>query len=144
MYLREKYGVLRAYMFIGFIPEQSDLYDMLRSWGYVLIFKPTVRNTRGLVKGNCDAELVLQVMIDFHHCHQAVIVTGDGDFACLITYLRENNKLRCLLVPDAGRYSGLLKEAARSCITDMNRLRGGLFYKKRTPVGRNREGGFSS
>ena len=43
----------------------------------------------GKPKGNVDAELVLQAMIDYQDYERAVIVTSDGDFACLVRYLYE-------------------------------------------------------
>ena len=80
VYLSEKYGVAKAYYFIGYVAENADLYMALQSYGYVVVFKPTLR-INGEVKGNCDAELVLQAMIDLHAYQKAVIVTSDGDFA---------------------------------------------------------------
>ena len=79
--------------FIGFVEGNNDLYASLQLYGYVLIFKPTFRNRDGKVKGNCDAELVLQAMIDLNEYRQAVIVSGDGDFYCLVGYLRKIGKL---------------------------------------------------
>jgi len=64
VYLKEKYGVSRAYLFIGFLPENKDLYSALQAAGFVLIFKPTLPDKAGEVKGNVDADLVLQAMID--------------------------------------------------------------------------------
>ena len=131
VYLSEKYGVAKAYYFIGFVEGNNDLYASLQSSGYILIFKPTFRNREGKVKGNCDAELVLQTMIDLNEYDQAVIVTGDGDFYCLVGYLRKLGKLRCLLAPNIHKYSGLLKKSAQDKLAFMNDLRGKLEYKKR-------------
>ena len=36
VYLKEKYGVERAYMFMGFLPDNQTLYNFLQSVGYVL------------------------------------------------------------------------------------------------------------
>lgn len=128
-YLKEKYGVLRAYLFIGYVPKHAGLYRMLESWGYVIIFKEISRDERGAVKGNCDVELVLQTMIDLDHYHQAVIVTGDGDFACLLKYLQEKGKLHRLIVPNQYRYSFLL-HPFKDCTTYMNRLQEKMAYEK--------------
>lgn len=133
VYLSEKYGVGRAYYFIGFIEGNNDLYTSLQSYGYVLIFKPTLKDKEGKVKGNCDADLVLQAMIDINEYQQAVIVTGDGDFYSLINYLRKKNKLQCVLVPNMNKYSGLLKKTAQKHIAFMNGLRGKLGYKRKEP-----------
>lgn len=134
IYLREKYSVQKAYYFIGFVPGNSDLYAVLQNYSYILIFKPTFRNSDGKIKGNCDAELVLQAMIDFNNYQKAVIVSGDGDFHCLVKYLREKNKLVTVLAPDRNKYSGLLKKAAGTNLTFMNDLKNKLEYlKEKTP-----------
>ena len=108
VYLSDKYHVTKAYLFIGYFESNADLYRSLQEKGYVLIFKPTLRYKDGTVKGNCDAELVLQAMVDISEYHQAVIVTGDGDFHCLVNYLLQRNKLQKLLIPDQRKYSALL------------------------------------
>ena len=87
----------------------------------------------GRVKGNVDAELVLHAMIEYDNFDQAVIVTGDGDFYCLIEYLRNQGKLFALLVPNFFKYSGLLKKAAAKQIAFMSSLKHKLAYIKRTP-----------
>jgi len=133
VYLSEKYGVGTAYYFIGFVEGNSDLYTSLQSCGYVLIFKPTLRDKEGKVKGNCDADLVLQAMIDLSEYQQAVIVTGDGDFYSLVNYLRKMEKLRCVLVPNMYEYSSLLKKTAKNYLAFMNDLREKLEYKRKEP-----------
>ena len=75
-----KYGVTTAYLFIGFMPEHNDIYDELQKAGFVLKFKPVLPNGDGGVKGNVDADLVLQAMIDFNAYEKAIIVSSDGDF----------------------------------------------------------------
>lgn len=98
-----------------------------------MIFKPTSKAREGEVKGNCDAELVLQAMIDLNEYQQAVIVTGDGDFACLVKYLRKKDKLKCVLSPDRANCSWLLRESAQKQIAFMNDLRGKLEHKRKAP-----------
>jgi len=133
VYLSEKYGVGQAYYFIGFVEGNSDLYTSLQSYGYLLIFKPTFRTPDGKVKGNCDAELVLQAMIDLNEYQQAVIVNGDGDFACLVKYLLKIDKLKCVLSPDKNNCSRLLTKAAQKQIAFMNDLRGKLEHTRKEP-----------
>jgi len=43
-----------------------------------------------------------------------VIVSGDGDFYCLIEYLLQKDKLEMVLVPDEVKYSALLKKLSKS------------------------------
>lgn len=133
-YLSEHYGVGKAYYFIGYMPEYADLYRSLESYGYVLVHKPILKLKDGKVKGNCDAELVLQAMIDFDKYEKAVLVTSDGDFYCLVDYLRRMGKLECVLAPCRDGCSHLLKMAAQNRIAFMDNLMGKLMYKtKRTP-----------
>ncbi|MCR4274773.1 MAG: NYN domain-containing protein [Candidatus Campbellbacteria bacterium] len=134
VYLREKYHVQKAYLFIGYVEENASLYRSLQEKGYVLIFKPTLKNSGGAIKGNCDAELVLQVMIDYPNYDKAVIISGDGDFHCLVKYLIEKQKLQCIIVPDRFKFSALLNfEPIKPFLRFANDLRIKLEYKKKRP-----------
>ncbi len=109
VYLREKYQVEKAFLFIGYIEGNNNLYVSLQDAGFVCIFKPTLKYKDGTTKGNCDAELVLWTMIEYPNYDQAIIVTGDGDFYCLVQYLLEQEKLKVVLIPNRFKYSALLK-----------------------------------
>ena len=61
-YLRDKYDIEKAFIFIGYIYEHQNLYINLQKDGYILVFKPTLKLPDGSVKGNVDAELVLHTM----------------------------------------------------------------------------------
>lgn len=111
IFLKDKYKVFKAFLFIGYIKENKDLYDYLKKSGYVLIFKPILEIKRGKkveVKGNVDAELVLHTMIEYPKYNKAIIVSGDGDFHCLIEYLKKKRKLGRLLIPNQAKFSRLL------------------------------------
>ena len=127
-YLTDKYHIKKAFLFIGHIPTNADLYKSLQEYGFILIFKP-ILEIKGRIKGNVDAELVLHVMIEYPNYDKAVIVSGDGDFYCLINYLKNNGKLLKLIVPDDTRYSSLLRKFT-SDIAGINKLEGKLGYKK--------------
>ena len=135
VYLREKYNVDVAYFFIGYIPENQDLYDSLQKAGYILKFKPVLPDKDGKHKGNVDADLVLQAVIDFYakKFDQALIVTSDGDFYSLVKFLYKNNRLLHVMSPYVKTCSSLLKKTARERIVFMDNLREKLEYKsKRT------------
>jgi uncharacterized LabA/DUF88 family protein len=115
-YLKDKFRVEKTYLFIGHVPGNEKLYTKLQEDGYILVFKPTLEIGKGrskTVKGNVDAELVLHTMISFTEYDKAVIVTGDGDFHCLIEYLEENSKLEKIVVPNKKRYSSLLRKYSK-------------------------------
>jgi len=127
-YLEDKYGVRKAFIFIGYMPTNESLYTSLQEYGYILIFKPTLSLPDGKPKGNIDAELVLHTMIEYQNYDKVVIVTGDGDFHCLIEYLKKQNKLRRIIIPNRVKFSSLLRKFA-SDMTFMNDLREKLEYK---------------
>jgi uncharacterized LabA/DUF88 family protein len=109
-YLEDKFRVDKAFLFIGFIKQNKDLYRRLKSFGYELIYKPTVADDKGKAKGNVDAELVLHASaIEFPNYNKAIIVSGDGDFRCLLEFLEKYNKLEGIIIPNIKSESSLLK-----------------------------------
>jgi uncharacterized LabA/DUF88 family protein len=76
-----------------------------------------------------DAELVLHAAaIQFTNYDKAIIVTGDGDFACLVEYLNDNDKLLHVITPNH-YYSKLLKPYSQHII-ELSLLKKSLEYKK--------------
>lgn len=131
IYLKDKYGVSKAYIFIGYIEGNRDLYTSLQDFGYICVFKPTLKYKDGTTKGNCDAELVLQSMIEYENYNKAIIITGDGDFHCLVHYLIGKNKLEALIIPNKLRFSALLKMShIKTFLRYMNDLKNKLSYTK--------------
>jgi uncharacterized LabA/DUF88 family protein len=129
-YLNDKYGVDKAFLFIGYVPTNQNLYTALQQQGYILIFKPTLVLKNGRIKGNVDAELVLHAMIEYQNYNKAVIVSGDGDFHCLIKYLRGRGKLEKLIIPNRSKFSSLLREFLPHDVDFMNNLKEKLSYKE--------------
>ena len=111
IYLKDKYKVQKAFLFIGYIPKNTELYQYLENSGYKLVFKPVLESKKSKVKtkGNVDAELVLHTMIEFPKYNKAIIVSGDGDFYCLVEYLQKKDKLKKIIVPNK-KYSSLLRK----------------------------------
>ena len=132
-YLQSKHNVSKAFLFIGYLEEQTDMYQKLREMGYTLVFKPTVTGGEGEVKGNVDAELVLEIMKEWNNYNRAVVVSGDGDFYNLVEYLREQKKLEVLLIPNKNRYSQLYNDMPKGKIRFMNNLKSKLSYKNHKP-----------
>lgn len=117
-YLITKYHVSKTYLFIGYVEGNQALYTYLQSVGYICIFKPTLElsnNKKVKIKGNVDAELVLHAMIEWQRYDKAIIVSGDGDFYCLVEYLKKKVKLLKIMVPNK-RYSSLLRGFAQDIV----------------------------
>lgn len=132
LYLRNKYGVEQAILFIGMVSNNQKLYSELQKAGFILVFKPTVsylKDGKETVKGNVDAELVLHASaIEYANYDKAIIVSGDGDFACLIEYLCEKEKFLKLLTPTA-KYSKLLKPYSQHVFC-LDGLKNSIGYQK--------------
>ena len=127
VWLSEKYLVGRAYIFLGMIPRHRDLYDYLEDCGYILVFKEVVYDRYGKVKGNCDADLIVHVMEDFHENRYAemVLVSSDGDYVPLVKFLMHKNAFHTIISPfKAEKCSILLKRlnAKISYITDQKTI----------------------
>jgi uncharacterized LabA/DUF88 family protein len=131
VYLEEKYGVKKAYMFLGFLPGNNQIYTFLQEAGYTVVFKPILEIKDGKIKGNCDAELVLHAMINFSEFDKAIIVSGDGDFHCLVDYLLGKNKLEKILAASNADCSSLLKKVGGQKVGFISDLQHKLCYKKK-------------
>jgi len=123
LYLSRKYGITKAFIFIGYVWENQALYTNLQKDGYILVFKPTLKLPDGRSKGNVDAEMILHTMIEYPNYDEALIVTGDGDFYCLVEYLLKTGKLLKLMIPNKEKYSSLFRKMMPHIIF-MNNLRG--------------------
>lgn len=129
VYLADKLEVTKAFIFIGYVAENESLYLNLQKYGYLLVFKPTLRPPRGKIKGNVDPEIILHTMIEWPNYDKAVIVTGDGDFFCLVDYLTKKDKLQKLVIPNRDKYSSLYRKS-QQYILFLSGLREKLEYKR--------------
>ncbi len=109
-WLRQKYNTNNVYLFIGLVPDRVKFYEYLQESDFILIFKQTV-SISGTVKGNCDAELVLKTVSDFYTkaFDKCILISGDGDFGCLVEFLDSNYALSSVVAPDEKKCSILLK-----------------------------------
>jgi len=113
LYLREKYGITIAYYFLGYVQGNEGLYTSLEAAGYTVVTKPTLPLPGGLVKGNCDTELVLKAATTMDSYDQGVLVSNDGDFTCLIRYWRDQGRFKTLIASSREDCSRLLRVAAQ-------------------------------
>lgn len=146
-FLKTKYGVTEAFMFIGYVPENEDMYKQLHESGFRIVLKPTYDMTRPRpdqeegeekkpIKGNVDAELVLWAMKEFPNYQKAIIVSGDGDFFCLVEYLAEQKRLLKILTPSQ-QYSGLYN-AFDEYVEQLDAFRSQLQYRSFSKFNKNR------
>jgi len=122
-FLQERYGVRRAYIFMGYISKYDQIYSRMRDAGFLVRFKDTIITEGSQIKGNCDADLVLTAVRDAYESifDAAVIVTSDGDFASLVAYFREKDRLEMVISPNQ-RCSKLITRQSVP-LAYMNRVR---------------------
>jgi uncharacterized LabA/DUF88 family protein len=147
-WLADNYGINKAYMFIGYVPEFEDIYEKMHQAGYAVVLKPTFDMSRPQpeervnkngeekkVKGNIDADMVLWAMKEMRNYSKAVIVSGDGDFFGLVEYLDQQEKLLKILTP-TGQYSSLFHQYDKY-IERLDHHRHELAYKDRRNFKKN-------
>lgn len=101
-WIRQKFYVTDAHLFIGLMPKHATLYTALQNAGYKLAFKEVVYDGNGHAKGNCDADLVLQATRDYYENTVAtvVLVSSDGDYTPLIKFWLEKG-VHCTIISPA-------------------------------------------
>ncbi|MHB8280968.1 MAG: NYN domain-containing protein, partial [Candidatus Humimicrobiaceae bacterium] len=131
IYLKDKYKVSKVFLFIGYVAGNEGLYTFLQKSGYIVVFKPTLeyrKKERIYTKGNVDGELILHAMIEYANYDKAIIVSGDGDFHCLVEYLEGQNKLLNIIIPNSRKYSALLRKYEKYFVY-LNKLKKKLSLK---------------
>jgi len=123
VYLQDKYKIDKAYIFIGYMSQYQTLYSMLQEHGFVLVFKPVIAYGKGEAKGNVDADLIVECWRRERQYDEAIIVTGDGDFAPLIKILQDKGKFHSVISPNRKYSSSLLRRAAGKDILFMEDIK---------------------
>ena len=130
-WIRQKFGVSEALLFIGLMPKNAALYTSLQNAGYKLVFKEVVYDGDGKAKGNCDADLVLRAARDHfeHNVSSVIIVSSDGDYVSLVRFWLEKG-VTCIIVSPAPikRCSVLLKRTGAP-IVYLEEVKNKLAYK---------------
>ena len=135
--LEDKYGVTKAYYFLGYVEKYRALYAALQRDGYEVInIEPTILPD-GTIKGNCDADLVFKAMLDYYETgyDKAVIVASDGDYKSLVEYLKATGKLARVIGCSWGGCAKKLKKAAGTQIDFLDNLRHKVEYKPQSNGG---------
>ena len=129
-WIRQKFSVTDAKLFIGLIPKQAGLYTSLQNAGYKLVFKEVVFDGSGKAKGNCDADLVLQAARDAfeNEVNSVILISSDGDYDPLVYFWIEKG-VRCTILSPApvNKCSILLKKTGAP-IVYLNEVREKLNY----------------
>jgi len=114
VYLEQKYGVEKAYYFLGYVQETNgDLYEEIQAAGFVLVFREHNAAMVGKKKGNVDSDIIFSVMKKLcrrEDFEKVFLVSGDGDYKMLVDFLIEEKRFGKILFPDRQFASSLYKK----------------------------------
>jgi uncharacterized LabA/DUF88 family protein len=125
IYLNDKYNVSRAFYFMGFyVKENDELYKLLITCGYEVVFRDHSEYALSRKKGNVDTEIVFKMMtcyIDDAVAEKYLLVSGDGDYFQVVQYLISKDKFLKLLIPSHMNASSLYKHIPDTFIDYLDR-----------------------
>ncbi len=131
-YLKYKYQVQKAFLFLGYVKSNEKLYNSLRKYGFELIFKKVTTGQNKKAKGNVDVDLTLKCILEKDNFEQAILVTSDGDFAPVVKYLKSVNKFGEIISPSKKQCSFLLRKEAGGKIKFIKDFANKVNKKKRS------------
>lgn len=113
-YLTQRYGVTKAFIFVGLVPSNNKLYTYLQEAGFIIVFKQVTwyidADGRTVVKGNVDTDITLHACaVEINEYDKAIFVSGDGDYLSTYQFIESLGKLAYIFVPNRYKYSKLLK-----------------------------------
>ena len=98
-YFESKCNFVAIYYYSAYLEESSrqlSFFEMLSRKGFIMRLKKLKRivDADGSVrlKGNCDTDMVVDVVARMEEYDTAVIMSGDSDFVSLVNFLRGQKK----------------------------------------------------
>jgi uncharacterized LabA/DUF88 family protein len=137
IHLEQKYNVSEAYYFFGaYDPDQQGLYDFIQRCGYILRFREHTPVMTGKKKGNVDTDIVFLIMSKLYKKEdfdKVILVSGDGDYKRMVSFLIEEGRFAKLLVPGRRQMSSLYTKIDSTFVDalDAKDKKALLEYKKR-------------
>jgi uncharacterized LabA/DUF88 family protein len=72
---------------------QSKFQDALRHIGFNIKLKPYIQRADGSAKGDWDVGITIDIMKAAENVDEVVLLSGDGDFAILLSEVMQHNKV---------------------------------------------------
>jgi uncharacterized LabA/DUF88 family protein len=106
--------------------ERAKFYRDLKKFGYELRIKPTKTFTSAegttTTKANCDVDLTFDMMRYMSQYNEAVVLSGDGDFAPIVEYLVKKHK-KISVLARSERTAREMRELAGENFVDFKSIR---------------------
>ena len=111
--------------------QRTKFYNKLESFGYKLKLKPVKiypgENDKLVKKANCDVDMTFDLMRLMEKYSGAIILSGDGDFVPVLSYLRHKGR-KITILARAERTAKEIRQLAGSDFKDFHYLREILKY----------------
>lgn len=136
-YLRNKFQTSKTFFYFGKDdrnPKQTAFLKKLASFGYTLRVKQIKRFGRR-TKANCDVDLTMDMLLLIGKYDRAIVLTGDGDFTPLLSYLISKKK-KIVVISSPKRTAKEIKALLGGGVLSFDDLRYLLEYKKPKKRGR--------
>lgn len=136
-YLESRYGAQKIFYYAGIEPDnekQKLFYKKLEDeFGYTVCLKKvkfyTGEDGSVVRKANCDVDMTFDMMRFLGQYARAVVLTGDGDFCCVVEYLvKKGREIR--IIANANRAARDLRIVAGDKFIDIRSLRPIIELKK--------------
>jgi len=137
-FLSEKYSEADADTKTKIEISQNKLnfYILLESYGYIMKIKPAKvfyneddeEHNLPLLKANCDVDMTFDLMRYMEQYSGAVVMTGDGDFSPVLSYLKYHDRA-IYVISRWSRTASEIKKVAENNFIDLERLRNIIIYR---------------
>lgn len=106
--------------------QRARFYRKLQSFGYILRLKPVKIFSDGeggtIKKANCDVDMTFDMMRLMSKYNEAVVLSGDGDFVPVLSYLRHKDR-KITVLARSERAAKEIKQLAGADFRDFHYLR---------------------
>jgi len=112
--------------------QRVKFYRKLKSFGYTLRLKPTKiykEGNRTIKKANCDVDMAFDLMRYMSQYQKLIILSGDGDFAIVLRYLKSKKK-KIRILARSERTAKEIKRLAGKNFMDFHYLREQLKFEE--------------
>ncbi|MFZ1720639.1 MAG: NYN domain-containing protein [Candidatus Moraniibacteriota bacterium] len=134
VYLEQKYGIAKAYYFLGYVQEtRQELYEEIQAAGFVLVFREHNAAMLGKKKGNVDSDIIFHIMKKLYKeedFQKVFLISGDGDYKMLVDFLIEEKRFGKMLFPNRQFASSLYKKLGSEYFDYLESVRGKIETQK--------------
>lgn len=130
-YLKDRYRLTHCIYFTAKLTSLTQDYELLQSLGIEVVFKK-IYYEGDRAKANCDVQIANRITADVlgDEVDKVFLLSGDGDFAALLDYVKDKNKVAHVIGVTKYKTSKLLKEKRKFNVSFIDE-----FLQRKGPVG---------